>query len=338
MSSAQPRLVGGKPSKNPRYLQKRPDLASPRETWLAEIATRLDREVPADQPVFFPVNAVLGGRRNTLADPQSGLPPLAVYGPIHYQELPELFMEFISSLTGKSPSTVGFGSEGALTKGPFNAVWPIVDLNNALVSAILTDLGGFTTSAGYIGPRIRVDHDVSLLVPEIWCRMRDHERQPQFLKENGYLEKINDFEVGGNRVFASRLGYRITPLFVDRFLGRIFETPRAVFPVEMLRPEEQDLNLFAEGMNAIVESQRRVAVNYFEDGSLEAACPPLKALLTIMTAGSYEGKSVEDPAIRRLFTLEYLRESDWYRERLLTKQSRDISLWERHRRAMGSCA
>ena len=26
-------------------------------------------------------------------------------------------MEFISSLTGKSPSTTGFGSEGALTKG-----------------------------------------------------------------------------------------------------------------------------------------------------------------------------------------------------------------------------
>ncbi len=49
------------------------------------------------------------------------MPPLAVYNPIHYQELPELFMDFICSLTGKSPSTTGFGSEGALTKGPFNA-------------------------------------------------------------------------------------------------------------------------------------------------------------------------------------------------------------------------
>ena len=55
-------------------------------------------------------------------DLKIGLPPLAVYSPIHYQELPELFMEFISSLTGKSPSTTGFGSEGALTKGPFNAL------------------------------------------------------------------------------------------------------------------------------------------------------------------------------------------------------------------------
>ena len=37
---------------------------------------------------------------------------LAVYNPIHYQELPELFMDFICSLTGKSPSTTGAGSEG----------------------------------------------------------------------------------------------------------------------------------------------------------------------------------------------------------------------------------
>jgi len=51
----------------------------------------------------------------------TGIRPLAIYNPIHYQELPELFMDFICSLTGKSPSTTGAGSEGALTKGPFNA-------------------------------------------------------------------------------------------------------------------------------------------------------------------------------------------------------------------------
>jgi hypothetical protein len=60
-------------------------------------------------------------------------------------------MEFTSSLTGKSPATTGFGSEGALTKGRFNALWPVVDLNNALVSAILTGYAGFTTSAVCIG-------------------------------------------------------------------------------------------------------------------------------------------------------------------------------------------
>ncbi len=176
------------------------------------------------------------------------MPPLAVYNPIHYQELPELFMDFICSLTGKSPSTTGFGSEGALTKGPFNALPPVIDVNNALVSAILTGDSGFTTAAGYIGPNYRVDHDNSMLVPELWCRMRVAEREPRFLIDNGYLEKVEDFEFEGRKVLASRLGYRITASFVDRFLGRIFEMPGAVFPEELLRPEKQDLADFAAGV------------------------------------------------------------------------------------------
>jgi hypothetical protein len=71
-------------------------------------------------------------------------------------------------------------------------------------------------------------------------------------------------------------------------------------------------------------------MNYFEDGSVEAACPPLKALLHIMVHGQYEGKGVEDPSIRGLFTREALLASGWYRERLRTKQDRDIALWRRH--------
>ena len=336
VSSADPRIVDGKPSGNPRYLQKRPDLAAPRESYLTEIAARLERGVPAGRLVHFPVNAVLAGRRNNPPDLKLGLPPLAVYGPIHYQELPELFMEFISSLTGKSPSTVGFGSEGALTKGPFNALWPVVDLNNALVSAILTGYAGFTTSAGYVGPNYRVDHDVSLLVPEIWCRMRVAEREPKFLINQGFLEKLADVEVNGRRVLASRLGYRITSLFVDRFLGRIFETPGSVFPSELLRPELQDLDLYAAGIDAIVETQQRVALNYFEDGSVSAACPPLNALLHIMAGGNYLGKGIDHPELRALFEHETLLASEWYRERLSAKQKRDIALWQRHAAALAA--
>jgi hypothetical protein len=330
VSSAHPRVVNGAPSTNPRYLQARPDLTNPRDSYLAEIAARLEREIPAERPVYQPVNAVLAGRRNSPADPKAGTPPLAVYGPVHYQELPELFMDYVASLTGKSPATTGFGSEGALTKGPFNALWPVVDLNNALVSAIVTGYAGFTTSAGYAGPNFRVDHDVSLLVPEIWCRMRVHEREPEFLKAHGYLEQICDFGVNGRMVLASRLGYRITELFVDHFLGRIFETPDAVFPDQMLRPEKQDLAQFAAGVDAIVETQTRVALQYFEDGSVDAACPPLKALLHIMAHGSHEGRGVDAPEIRSLFARETMLESDWYRERLVVKQERDVALWTRH--------
>jgi len=334
VSSAHPRMVNGAPCTNPRYLQPRPDLTNPRDFYLAEIAARLEREIPAARPVYQPVNAVLAGRRNSPADPKSGTPPLAVYGPVHYQELPELFMDFVASLTGKSPATTGFGSEGALTKGPFNALWPVVDLNNALVSAIVTGYAGFTTSAGYAGPQFRVDHDVSLLVPEIWCRMRVHERDPEFLKAHGYLEPVCDFGLDGRTVLASRLGYRITELFVDHFLGRIFETPDAVFPDQMLRPEKQDLAQFAAGVDAIVETQTRVALQYFEDGSVDAACPPLKALLHNMAHGSYQGMGVDAAEIRRLFSREAMLASEWYRERLVVKQERDVALWTRHLRAL----
>ena len=71
-----------------------------------------------------------------------------MFNPIHYQELPELFIDYVCSVTGKSPSTTGAGSEGALTKGPFNAIHATADLNNALVSMILCGYGGFSSAAG----------------------------------------------------------------------------------------------------------------------------------------------------------------------------------------------
>jgi hypothetical protein len=105
--SANPRLVEGKPTKNPRYLQVRPDLLAPRERYLADMSARLRRRLPADAPLLQPVTAVLPGRRNNPAEP--GIRSLACYNPIHYFELPELFMEFICSMTGKSPSMTGAG-------------------------------------------------------------------------------------------------------------------------------------------------------------------------------------------------------------------------------------
>jgi hypothetical protein len=337
VSSAHPRLVKGKPSKNPRYLQRRPDLVDHRAAYLGEVGTRLFAGIPGDQPLLPMVHAVLAGRRTNPPQPEIGLPPLAVFNPIHYQELPELFMDFLSSLTGKSPSTTGFGSEGALTKGPFNALWPVVDMNNALLSAILTGYAGFTSVAGHLGPNVRVDHDISMLVPEIWCRMKVTERDPRYLIDNGYLERVNDLEIDGRKVLASRLGYRITSRFVDHFIGRIFETPSSVFTDEMLRPEKQGLGPFIAGVDALVETQTRVARGYFADGSVQAACPPLKALLHVMVHGSFEGMNLDHPTVRALFTREETLASAWYRERLVTKQKRDVALWRRHQQALETC-
>jgi hypothetical protein len=330
VSSAHPRLVQGKPSKNPRYLQMRRDLANPREVYLAEMATRLYRRIPLGQPIYTPVNAVLPGRRNNPPEPAARIRSLAVYNPIHYMELPELFMEFICSMTGKSPSTTGAGSEGALTKGPFNALPPIIDLNNALVSFLLTGYDAFITAAGYIGPHVRVDHDISLLVPEVWCRMSAEEHDPQFLIRNGFLEKCRDLNLDGKKVLASRLGYRITMKFVHSFFGRVFSHPHAVFTEKMLRPETQDYDLFADGMGNIVETQRRIARAYFDDHSIDDACPPLRALLHIMLNDQYQGKDLNHPDVRGLFTREHLLASNWYAERLAAKQASESRLWQRH--------
>jgi hypothetical protein len=245
-------------------------------------------------------------------------------------ELPELFMEFICSMTGKSPSTTGAGSEGALTKGPFNALPPIYDLNDALLSYILTGDHVFITAAGYAGPHFRVDHDISLLVPEVWSRMSTRERDPEFLIRNNYLEKCEDFEYQGRQVQTSRLGWRITRRFVKTYFGRVFSHPHLVFTEEMLRPEKQSLELAVDGMDNIVETQKRVAAMYFADGSIDLASPPLRALLHIMRDDHFNGKGLDDPEIRGLFSREAMLQSEWFAGRLQAKRDSDRALWKRH--------
>lgn len=326
--SAQPRVLDGRVTRNPRYLQTRADLLQPRETHIAGMGLRLMRRLPAGQPVLTPVNAVLAGRRNN--PPEPGVRPLSVYNPLHHMELPELFMEFICSMTGKSPSTTGAGSEGALTKGPFNALPPIHDLNAALVSFVVTGYAGFLTSAGCLGPRTRVDHDISLLVPEVWCRMGVEERTPRHLIEHGFLERCADFTHDGRPVLASRLGYRITPAFVTHYCGRVFNHPHAIFAPEMLRPELQDPAIFADAMDNIVATQRRVAQHYFADGSVAQACPPLRALLERMRVEPGAAAGLAEPAFRALFAREAVLASDWYQARLAAQQTQDVRRWRAH--------
>lgn len=327
VSSSNPRIVDGKPTKNPRYLQNRTSLAQPEVSYVAEMGVRFKRKLKPAETVLYPVNAFLPGRRNN--PPEGPIRSLAVFNPIHYLPLPEAFMEFTSSMTGKSPSTTGAGSEGALTKAPFNALLPITDLNNALVAAALTGLDPFVTAAGYVGPSFRVDHDISLLVPEIWCRMRRFERQPQWLIENGLLEPVPEFLVKDRSLPTGLLGYRINQAFVNYFLGRIFTSPEVLFTEAMLKPELQDLDVFADGLDNMMTTHRVVAENYFRDGSIELACPPMKALLHIMKNGEYNGKTLRDPAVRELFKPEVIVASDWYASRIAEKQRVDIAHWNR---------
>ncbi|EKX53617.1 hypothetical protein GUITHDRAFT_84236 [Guillardia theta CCMP2712] len=327
VSSAHPRIVDGKPTKNPRYLQDSMEITDQRAFHLCSVATRLARGIPMGEAVHTPVNSVLCGRRNN--PPEGSIPALAVHNPIHYYELPELFMELASSMTGKSPSTTGAGSEGALTKGPFNMLNQIHDLNAALLAYALTETHVFISSAGVIGPQKQVDHDISLLVPEVWSRMREEERDANWLIKNGYLEKIPDMNLNGEKVPSSVLGYRITKSFVQQFFGRVFADPASVFSEDMLKPELQDEKIYADGIRTITVTNKRVAEMYLADGGVDMAVPPLKALLHIMAKGEYEGMTLESPEFRKLFTRESILSSPWYQERIKCFQQREAERLQR---------
>ncbi len=324
--SSEPRLINGKASKNPRYLENRSDITDPSRKYIADIALRLARKISLDETVYQPVNANLPGRRNNPASVSDGkkIRALSVYNPLHYQELPELFMDYISSLTGKSPSTTGAGSEGALTKAPFNMLLPIYDLNAALLSYILTDYTAFSTPAGHIGSTTRVDHDISLLIPELWARMSPKERNPQHLIEIGALKKVGDFNYEGELIPASRLGYRITEVFARSYLGKLFDEPQSVFPAHILKPEIQNMADFADGVLNIIDGHKKAAEAYFLDGSIEDAIPPLKALLHIMVYDEYQGLKRTDKEFRDLFARDKVINSDWYQERLKNKQQLEL--------------
>ena len=328
VSSANPRIVDGKPTKNPRYLQTRPDLFDPKSVYLSLSGTRLRRKIDRQNSVLYPVRSVLPGRRNNPSEDGGKIRPLCCFAPIHYLELPELFIDFIVSVTGKSPSTTGAGSEGALTKAPFNAILPIHDLNAALVSYASTGQGAFVTSAGYIGPKYKVAHDVSLLIPEIWSRLRDYENDPSDMISKGYLEKVPKMKHNGIDLPTEYLGYRITRRFAHEFLGRIFTDPVSVFPEDMIRPELQDEEQYADSLNNLVDAGRIVAARYFKDGCIEKACPPLKALLEIMANGSWDGKGLLDKDFRKLFDPASILKSEWYHQRLDTRIEVTKKYWQ----------
>ncbi|MGL4832107.1 MAG: hypothetical protein ACRCWS_06005, partial [Propionibacteriaceae bacterium] len=322
--SSEPRIVNGARTKNPRYLQLRPDLTRPELTHAADVASHLWAKTPLSQPLPLPIGVVAAGRRNNPAE--DGVPPLCAYNPLHYMELPELLMEFASSMTGKSPSTTGAGSEGAMTKGPFNALPPVIDLNAALLCYALTDADGWLSSAGVIGPKMRVNHDISLLIPELFSRMGVKERRAARLIESGYLEKVDDFTHNGRTILASRLGYRMNEKFVTTYFARIFLHPDVVFTDAMLKPELQGLDDFAESVAVIVETHRRVAQSYLDDGTIALAVPPLRALLEIMALGeSSEGWTLTSPEFREQFTREAILSSDWYAQRLAAQQQADVA-------------
>lgn len=281
---------------------------------------------------------IVAGRRNN--PPERGVRLLCGFNPLHWMELPELFMEFISSMTGKSPWTTGAGRRARSPRIRSNALPTVLDLNASLLSFALTGYDGWISAAGWIGPEIRIDHDFSLLVPEVLSRMTEQERDAEPLLDNGFLEAVPpdlepvpdleavpDLEVGGRTVLSSRLGYRMTERFASIHFGRISMHPEVVFTPEMLRPELQDAAVFAESMDTMVTTHERVAQSYFADGTIEWAGPPLRDLLEIMAHGrTSQGWELSSPEFRAQFERDAILGSDWYAARLDAQQDEAVRL------------
>jgi len=201
---------------------------------------RLLQRIPFTDPVILPVDVYVPGRRlNTIDKKNPLVKPLSVYGPIHYQPIPILMLDWLASLSGKSPSTTGSGSlEGALTKGPFNNLLMSIDLNYACLALVLGEEPVLTTAAGAIGHKLKIEHDITLIIPEIICRMTRTELNIKNLIDGRFLEKVEDREFEGKKVHSSILGYRVTSKFIKKYFARIFDYVDGLFPEDCLRVEQ----------------------------------------------------------------------------------------------------
>jgi len=102
-----------------------------------------------------------------------------------------------------------------------------------------------------------------------------------------------------------------------------------VFEDDVLHPEKQDMDSFAEAVKSLVEVQKVIGQKYFDDGTEPMLCPPLRALVNIMVHGNYKGKTLSDPEIRDMFTLKNMLASKWYRDRLVHQQEVDMRNWKK---------
>merc|ERR1712216_815494 len=157
------------------------------------------------------------------------------------------------------------------------------------------------------------------------ARMREEERDAQWLIKNGFLDKCEDVELDGETVKGAVLGYRINRKFVSAFFGRVFQNPHLVFDEDMLKPELQDLKSYVESIKTITVTNQRVAEMYITDGGADMAVPPLKALLHIMAKGEYESMTLESPEFRAMWTRDNIIKSGWYKERLTTFQDKEAT-------------
>ena len=83
---------------------------------------------------------------------------------------------------------------------------------------------------------------------ELWDWLKLHPAARDGTCMDLHMERVENIEVDGELIEASRLGYRMTARFQSKYFGRIFMHPHVVFSAGMLRPEEQDIDAYAESV------------------------------------------------------------------------------------------
>lgn len=326
----------GARTNNVRYLQTRDELLyteTQLQKYMLEMRKRLLDNIPLSEPVILPVDVYVPGRRlNTVDKKNPAIKPLAVFGPIHYQPVPMLMLDWLASLSGKSPSTTGSGSlEGALTKGPFNNMLMSIDLNYACLALCLGQEPVLTTAAGFVGEQLKVEHDITLIIPEIICRMTSKELNVENLIHEGSLEAVQDIKLpDGTVVPASILGYRITQKFVRKYFARIFDYVDGLFAPEHLRPELQSMENFVAGVEFIYANIKKCVMDYYTDGSYEELIPPMQVMFDIVkNGGQFNGMTLTSPEFLAMFTRDSILQATWYKQRLVQAQRNEIKMLEK---------
>ena len=175
-------------------------------------------------------------------------------------------------------------------------------------------------------------HNLNEAIAE-WRKTHDEEVVIEYLP---YL--LDPVEPGSKENFRARFEQRkgVPAAQVDQMFQRVTEAGKqAGIHFDFGKVEIAVDTVPGHELIALVPETKKAAVieaimkAYFEDGSAEAAIPPLKAVLSVMAFGSYEGKSIEDPEVRTLFDRDTVLQSDWYKERLERYKDQEIAYIER---------
>ena len=328
----EPRIVDGKPTKNPRYLQVRPDVARPRDRYVAEMGARLYRRLPLRRSrCIFPVISVLSGRRNNPPD-RRACGRSASTARSTTRSCPSSSWTTSARSPASRRARPAPDREGALTKGPFNALCrhrrpeQRAGLDaphratpaSARPPASSARTTASTTTSACSSPRSGAGSSRT-------SATREH------LIEAGHLERLDGLRVRrASRCSRAGSATGSPASSCTRFFGRVFDNPAAVFTEEILKPEMQDPAVFADGVNNIVEAQKRVAPTYFEDGSIEDAARRSARCSTSWPTATWRERTRATPRSARSSPASRCSTSDWYAERLTVKQRRDVELWQRH--------